>query len=270
MDPNDEYFAQLDGADTFEEITDEKLPGLPVGVEVGVSNSFALAGFLTALRAMVEDAVPGMMEYEARKHGSRKYVAIVPAEGAVLSETPTIFYVVHPDALLFSFSEKLIHRSIERSVARHAKKAEPAEEASDEPVAPWVGASTGLHVGSGFQELLAANLFRLAARDQMRARSWANLAILNEWKAAGADDPVQYHQDYWGVGLVCAGGGEYVWNETFRTMESTAFGHPAEPKDGPNLPPALTALEGLGGALTFDRIGEDGARGLRAHLRLIR
>ena len=267
MDRDTEYFARLEDADSLDSITEEMLPGLPIGIEIGVDNPIALAGFLTALRGMIMDAVPGMFEYETREHGGRKYVAIVPAPGAIFPETPTLFYAVQPGGLLLSFSEKLIKGSIERSVARASK---PQSDDGAAAAAPWAGASTGLYVGPGFQEALAVELFQLAARDQMRARSWANLAILNEWKAAGASDPVQYHQDEWGVRLLCAGGGEYAWNEAFQTMESSVFGHPGEPQDGPNLPPGLTSLKNIGGALTFDRIGEEGARGLRAHLTLRR
>ena len=269
MDRDSEYFASLEDADSLDSITEEMLPGLPIGIEIGVDNPIALAGFLTALRGMIMDAVPGMFAYETREHAGRKFVAIVPAPGAIFPETPTLFYAVQPGGLLFSFSEKLIQGSIERSIAR-ASNDEPGTGVPGAATAPWADASTGLYVGPGFQEALAVELFQLAARDQMRARSWANLAILNEWKAAGADDPAQYHEDEWGVRLLCAGGGDYVWNEAFQTMESTVFGHPAAPKNGPNLPPGLATLEGIGGALTFDRIGEEGARGLRAHLQLRR
>ena len=30
--------------------------------------------------------------------------------------------------------------------------------------------------------------------------------------------------------MVCPGGGQYVWNKEWQTMESTVFGHPGEPK----------------------------------------
>ena len=268
MDYDTEYFAGLDEADSLDSITEEMLPGLPVGLEIGVDNPIALAGFLTAIRGMLTDAVPGMFAYETREHAGRPYVAIVPAPGAIFPETPTIYYVVNPGALVFSFSEKVIHGSMERSAARAAKGEDAA--ATDGATPPWAGASTGLYVGPRFQEALAVELFELASREQMRARSWANLMILNEWRSAGAEDPVQYHEDEWGVRLLCAGGGDYVWNEAFQTMESTVFGHPAEPKDGPALPPGVAGLKGLSGALTFESIGEDAARGLRAQLQLRR
>lgn len=264
VDRDEEYLARLEDADSFDVFQDEMLPGLPVGMQVGVKSPFKLAAFLTGLRGFIEDAVPGMFDYETREHAGRKYVAIVPADGSMFGETPTIYYVALPDAWVVSFSEKVVQGAIGRSVARAAA----GEDAVDEVPAPWTGASTGLHVGSGLKEAFAVDLFQLTARDEMRNRSWSNLAILNEWKLADVEDPVFFHMNEWGIELVCAGGGDYVWNEEYQTMESTVFGHPGAPQRGPILPPALVALKGLGGALTFEEIGADKSRGLRAHVDL--
>jgi len=43
-------------------------------------------------------------------------------------------------------------------------------------------------------------------------------------------DSVAYHQKVWQTDLLCPGGGKYVWNEKFKTYESTVFGHPANAK----------------------------------------
>ncbi len=264
LDHDAEYFAQLGEVEDLDGITEEMLSGLPVGIEISVKSPLALAGFLTGIRGFIEDAVPGMFTYESRDHAGRKYVAITPADDSMFLDTPSLYYVALPDAFVVSFSETLIQRALGRSVARRA-----GEVVSAEP-APWTGTSTGLQIGEGIREALAVEIFELAAREEMRSRSWANLAILNEWKAAGAEDAVAYHEEQWGIRLVCAGGGEYVWNEAFQTMESTVFGHPADAKNGPNLPPALLGLKGLDGALTFERVGEEGAQGLRVQLGLQR
>ena len=76
----------------------------------------------------------------------------------------------------------------------------------------------------------------------MQRLSWGNLPILNEWKRLfPEDDSVALHERLWGVKLVCPGGGEYKWNESWQTFESTVYGHPAEPKNGPMAPPQLPA-----------------------------
>jgi hypothetical protein len=97
----------------------------------------------------------------------------------------------------------------------------------------------------------------------LQARAWSNIAILNEWKRLYADrDPVAVHQQVWQTTLVCPGGGKYVWNEEYQTMESTVYGHPAQPKTGPALPQALQNVRWLDFGLTFEN------RGLRANVEI--
>ncbi len=55
--------------------------------------------------------------------------------------------------------------------------------------------------------------------------------------------------------LVCPGGGRYVWNEAWQTMESTVYGHPAAPKDGPTVASLLSAFDDLDTGVTLTRIG---------------
>jgi hypothetical protein len=45
---------------------------------------------------------------------------------------------------------------------------------------------------------------------------------------------VKLHEEVWGTKLLCPGGGDYVWNESYRTMESTVYGHPGQPKTSSN------------------------------------
>mgnify|MGYP001098909831 CR=1 FL=1 len=79
-------------------------------------------------------------------------------------------------------------------------------------------------------------IFGRTYRERMQEMSWSNLPILNEWKRLYPDqDPVKVHQRLWQVRLVDPAGGAYVWNEQYQTMESTKYGHPGAPKEGPGL-----------------------------------
>ncbi len=99
----------------------------------------------------------------------------------------------------------------------------------------------------------------------MQARAWSNLPILGEWKKLYPDrDAVAVHTELWGEELRCPGGGEYIWNEEWHTFESTVYGHPGEPREGPALPASLATVERLRAQLTFE---EDG---LRARAELLR
>jgi len=99
----------------------------------------------------------------------------------------------------------------------------------------------------------------------MQQLAWNNLPILNEWHRLYPEiDPVELHERVWHVRLVCPGGGTFVWNEPFQTMESTVYGHPGEPKQGPAAPPLIGQFLSADFGLTFEN------QGLRARAALKR
>jgi hypothetical protein len=51
------------------------------------------------------------------------------------------------------------------------------------------------------------------------------------------------------------GGGLYVWNENWQTMESTVYGHPGEPKAGPGKILPLAKVTGANLGVTFENQG---------------
>ena len=105
-------------------------------------------------------------------------------------------------------------------------------------------------------------LFDLLLREGLRRTlvrgSFDNLPILNEWRRLfPAVDPVELHARVFHERLLCPGGGAYVWNEEWSTLESSVFGHPGAPKDGVRRPPAWEGIELLRSKLTFE---DDGLR----------
>ncbi len=97
----------------------------------------------------------------------------------------------------------------------------------------------------------------------MQIRAWSNLPILNEWKRLYPDcDPVELHERVWNIRLICPGGGRYVWNDKYQTMESTVYGHPGEPKKGPLAAVALQQFSSGDFGLAFEN------QGLRARVSL--
>ncbi len=157
-------------------------------------------------------------------------------------------------------NEGVLQRAIDRELAGKAgDEAAPASAGQG-----WVGSNLGLQAEEGFLRVMAA----LGSRSYQRAmqdRAWANLVILNEWKRRyGDQDPVQLHQRFWQERLLCPGGGQYVWNDQWQTMESTIYGCPAMPKEGPVAPAALQSLHRGNFGLTFEE------QGLRARVVLDR
>jgi hypothetical protein len=108
----------------------------------------------------------------------------------------------------------------------------------------------------------ALTLLDLVSRDTIestrRARSWGNLPILNEWhRLARGKSAVDFHEQFWYTRLTCPGGGKYVWNEEYKTYESTVYGHPGQPKIRTDAPSLVQTFETISTSLVFE---EDGLR----------
>jgi len=126
------------------------------------------------------------------------------------------------------------------------------------------GGNVALHVDCDVLEI-ANHVGRDEYQAMMQASAWGNLPILNQWKRKYPDrNPLDVHRQVWNSELVCPGGGKYVWNEKFATMESTVYGHPGEPKQGPPAPPVLGSFRSAAFGLTFEH------QGLRARAALQR
>ena len=174
-----------------------------------------------------------------------------------------------------SLYESIVQRTIDRAVAAEKpaladdgnrpwltptrRNAKPTGSATAKPAGPppaeWLGSNLGVQVDAKALQvinMLATDEFRSA----MQTAAWGNLPILNEWKRRFPDqDPVDVHRRVWGSTLQCPGGGKYVWNEAFATLESTVYGHPGEPKDGPPAPPALSTFRRAHFGITFEHDG---------------
>ena len=223
------------------------LSRLPLGANIAVVDPLRLAGFLTALRTMATQAAPGLVEWGTRQHQGVDYVVITPAAGAGLGLAPDthLFYLPVPEGLTVTFNEALMQRAIQRLLAARAPgAAKPAA---------WPGEHLALAADPSALGLAASLAGETGVRGWMQRRAWANLAILNEWKRLFPNqDPVALHERLWGVRLTSAAGGTYTWNETWLTMESSVFGHPAEPKPGPELPDGLAGIASISCGLGFE------------------
>lgn len=235
-----------------------RLDRLPLGMHVAVGDPWKLTAVLTALRALIEQTAPKMTVWESLDYRDEPYVRVGPskrAEGELPREfgRPSLYHSFSAEGLLVTFNEGLLKRAIDRQLVRRQVKKEGKPLPVDER--PWLGTSLCFQ----FDRRLL-KLFELFSADELRqtlqSRSWANLPVLNEWRGRYPDrDPVQVHEAFWQTRPVCPGGGEYVWNEQWQTMESTVYGHPGEPKPGPisNLP--LSDLIGGNFGLTFEKQG---------------
>jgi hypothetical protein len=224
-----------------------------------------------------------MVRYDTLTYRDQPYVKVSPTDRARSSGVPpgelALFYSASGNALIVTFREDLLHRALDRQIARTqaaptGQPTDAAKPSADRGQAPaavppakpraWLGSNVGLQIDQKAIEYLM-NLSSGEIRDAMQLRAWGNLPILNEWKRRyPKEDPVAVHRRLWHTELVCPGGGRYEWNEQFQTMESTVYGHPGQPKAGPAAPPVLAGFRFADFGLTF----ED--QGLRAAVSLER
>lgn len=234
---------------------------LPVALRIEVSSAFKATAFLAALRAFIDQVGPGMTLWETKQQGEAAYVKISPTAKAVRPGQPeeklALYYALTAEALTLSLDEELIKRTLDRA-AKQPAEAAPA----DKPA--WLGENLAFDAGSRAIQA-CTQIFSSGYQAQMQRLAWSNLPILNEWKRLfPQENAVALHERLWGVKLVCPGGGKYVWNESWQTFESTVYGHPGEPKEGPAAPPQLLGFTRARYGLTFE------PQGLRARAELQR
>ncbi len=263
--------------DKLSDFMTKNLSRLPVAVRIDSTNPLQLAVFLATLRGYIEQTGPGLTRWDTLKYKEQGYVSIKPVKGqpGVSSdiENMAIYYTTAGGALTITLNESVLKRVIDRAADKAAAKPLAGESTTAaKPVAPeskandwtWLGSNVGLHVDARILEIANA-LGRQQYQDRMQILSWSNLPILNEWKRLFPDrDPVAVHRATWGVTLLCPGGGKYVWNEKYATMESTVYGHPGQPKAGPPAPPVLSSFATGDFGLTLENDG------LRARVELHR
>jgi hypothetical protein len=229
---------------------------LPLALHCEVKDTLGLAAFLTTLRAFAEQTAPGMTVWETLKHGDQAYVKVSPspaAQGHGELGKAAIYYSPAPGAFLVSLNEAVLKRALDRRAGR--KPDGPDRSAGASTPECWIGSSLGLKVDARAWGPLQA-LCREEYEQALERRAWANIPILNEWKRLfPGEDPLKVHERLWKVKLLCPGGGAYVWNERYRTLESTVYGHPGDPR---KLEPAPFPLAGVLEAsfgLTFENSG---------------
>jgi hypothetical protein len=245
---------------------EKNLGRVPVAVRIDAPNPLKLAAFLTTARAFIEQTGPGLTHWDSLKYKDQPYVRVTPVKGGTDSpvelENLAVYYTTLGGALTITLSEKVLQGTIDRWIVKTAVP--PEGKTAERKAEPWLGSNVGLQVDHRILDVVNT-LGRNEYQRTMQSQCWSNLPILNGWKRLYPDrDPVEVHRAVWAVEPICPGGGKYVWNEKHRTMESTVYGHPGEPKHGPAAPPVLSSFATANFGLTL----ENG--GLRAQVTLRR
>lgn len=234
----------------------------PVGVFFQSKDQEKLQRFITALQKRLDEFDAMWLQRERKEHNGAEYFALT----LPFSSPPGhVYYAVSPHGLTLTLSDKVMLRALDRasSASRERERAESASSSPDRDrkgadssvPAAWLGDHFAVQLGpDGVQAV--ERIFSSDYRALLQARAWGNIPILNEWKRQFPDqDPLKLHEHYWGVSLTCPGGGRYVWNDECRTMESTTFGHPAQPKSPDVNSAAFLGFGSLNAGVTFENNG---------------
>ena len=255
QDPFWEKFSQAEKGETFLE---KHFYDLPLALHCEVKNPLGLAAFLTTLRGFAQQTAPGMTVWNNSEYKGQPYVKVSSAckvdaggdeEQQALSKL-AIYYASTPKSLVLTLNEAVLKRALDRQAARSADVAQPPASA-----AQWLGTNLCLQVNREFLRALESG-FHNSFEGSQQQLAWRNLPVLNEWKRRfPSEDPVKLHEALWHVKLVCPGGGDYVWNEKWQTMESTVYGHPGEPRHPRQRASPLQKFSAANLGLTFENEG---------------
>jgi hypothetical protein len=252
----DRFWDELVKAANASDFLERNYPRLPLALYCEVKNPLGLTVFLTAVRAFAEQTAPGMTHWENLDYNGQAYVKVSAPEAGQEAGALTnlcIYYAVKPDSLLLTLSEPVLKRALDRRQAQVADK--QGTNSNTVPFGAWLGSNLCLRVDQNFVPTLET-LFHNQFGPAQQRLAWSNLPILNEWKRRyPGQDPVKVHEQFWHTRLVCPGGGSYVWNEQWQTIESTVYGSPAQPKPGPQKALPVANIKNANLGVTFETNG---------------
>ncbi len=245
----DPFWNQLQQSTNTDDFLEQNYPDLPVALRVEVKNPLGLAAFLTAVHAFVDQSAPRLTTWQNLEYQNQAYVKITARRSGAdeMAKELAVYYASNDRSLTVTLSEPLLKRALDRQAASTNNSGKAL------PVRDWPGKNLSAVASRQFVNVLQA-LTRDTYQTRLQLLAWNNLPILNEWKRLyPAKDPVKVHEQLWGTKLLCPGGGTYVWNEKWQTMESTVFGHPGEPKSTSS--PMLLRILGAEFGITFEHQG---------------
>jgi len=232
---DDPFWNELAEAKNQSAFFEANLARIPVAIHLDVSNGFKLTAFMVAMRAFIEQTSPQMVAWESMTYKDHPYVKVSPTPTAVAQnaelQNAAIYYAMTGDSLILTPSERMLQRALDRRAARVDAAKAGAVPATQPGV--WLGKSLDAKIDGKMLDLINHGT---KEQNEMNAQklAWQNLPILNEYKRLYPDkDPVALHEQLWGIRLLDPAGGQYVWNDKWQTMESTIYGNPCQPKEGP-------------------------------------
>lgn len=218
----------------------------PILARIGSNSRLKLALFITALRKELNTSAPDSVTWETRTCDAGSYVAISGNE-VEIGQDARLYYATLPNALLISLREDVLIRAMRRET--HTLN---SEETKILPPATQLMLDSSPSFLSNITSIFDSEDPMLRLREE----SWKALPILNEWhRRFPGKDSINTHILHFNEDIYCPGGRGYRWNDAAHTMESIAFGFPAEPRTEPLLPPGIMSYDNVRTSLRFEDSG---------------
>ena len=254
----DPYWLELQPLTSSERTQKLRAEGytVPVAIEVAIRDPLKLPMFHTGLKALLQREKRFLFRWDDETYRDQTHVKVTTQSNKAEPEN-RVFLGAVGDVLLITPNEALLKRAIDRHMDQKQKAPRPTHN-------PPLGESVSVSMSAHAPEL-SMWFNGTGSEPDLLQESWNNLPILNEWKRLYPDrDPLEVHRRFWGSELLCPGGGNYVWNNEWQTMESTVCGHPAAPKRLKKADAPKALFRRLDAGMTFE------LSGLRARLELQR
>lgn len=218
----------------------------PFAIEVDFDKPESMKNFLALVRGLtqqqlVEESKQTFKEIEYE----RRRFEFGPNE----IEEFDLFICEYESKLFVSLSEQTMKNIISRIKSREDgtfKKDEPRH---------WLGQNLAIQTNAKFYKAIEV-LWRQYYQSELRDQTWRNFPILQEWKREFPDqDPFEFHQKYWHQKMLCAGGGDLLWDKKTNSPKSTVFGNPRTPRIPMSTPTPWRDFKSFDAGVTFDTGG---------------
>lgn len=233
----------------------------PVGFYVPSKDNLRMAGFMVALRALLDQFAPNVVRWDQRNHNGMAYSIATVVENNTdveADELPRGYYVTTPDGLTASLNEQVIKRAIDRHLERKKAASEAVANAEgDEQDEDLAGPQIKMHVTGKAIGAFGVTSAPTTQR-RMSRLAWSNVPILNYFRHRYPDrDPLAVYRKLLGQELAEPAGGKYRWNDQLETYVSTHYGHHLAPQAGPTVIEAIGPEDKVETTLSFQ---DDGLR----------
>lgn len=241
---DDPFLTEALATDDPNTFVEREIHRLPIAVEIGVRDPVRAGIFITSLRALADESVPGLLRFETKKHGEKSYVRIRGAEDLLGDRELNIYYAIDAKRLIISLNEALVKRSLDGSSPDTKRKA-----------GNELGDGVTAHFDRRAFEFMSMEIDSTVTQHALMHV----LPILEEWKRLFPnEDPVAFHERVFHERLAGPVGEKLIVDPATGEIRSEKFGSPYQLTSAKLQIEALKDLRSVDFGLSFEHGGVRG------------